>query len=100
MIKVAYVTKDAKFVSLLVEGHAEYAKKGEDLVCAGVSAIAIGGLNSLAVPEDFEIEVNDAHVSVKAKKTISKHDEIVLETILTQVETIADSYPKFVEVKK
>ncbi|MCX5775637.1 MAG: ribosomal-processing cysteine protease Prp [Firmicutes bacterium] len=100
MIKVTYVTNNGKFVSLLVEGHAQFAKKGEDLVCAGVSAIAIGGLNALTAPDDFEIEVNEAHVSVKATKAITNHDEIVLQSVLIQLETVADSYPKFVKINK
>lgn len=98
MIKVTYVTNNGKFVSFLVEGHAQFAKKGEDLVCAGVSAIAIGGLNALTAPDDFEIEVNDAHVSVKALKEIKSHDEIVLQSVLIQLETVAESYPKFVKI--
>lgn len=44
-----------------VYGHAEYARKGEDIVCAGVSAImqaAVLGL--LAISEDYPLHVEVA----------------------------------------
>ncbi len=100
MIKVTFAAQKEVFVSLTVEGHAQYAKKGEDLVCAGVSAVSIGGLNALENPDVFDIEVTDALISVKAKTTITQHDEIVLRTILEQLETIEESYPENVKVTK
>ena len=100
MIKVAFVSQKDHFVSLTVEGHAHYAKKGEDLVCAGVSAVSIGGLNALENPDAFDIEVSDALITVKAKTSISNHDEIVLHTILEQLESIEESYPDNVKVTK
>jgi uncharacterized protein YsxB (DUF464 family) len=47
MIKVLITHKtDGSFVSLEAKGHANSAPKGEDLVCAAVSGIVLGGLNS------------------------------------------------------
>ncbi len=100
MIKVTFVSQKEAFVSLTVEGHAQYAKKGEDLVCAGVSAVSIGGLNALENPDAFDIEVTDALITVKARTSISNHDAIVLHTILEQLESIEESYPAYVKVSK
>ncbi|CAG8829598.1 3770_t:CDS:1, partial [Gigaspora rosea] len=43
--------------AILVEGHAGYQKKGQDIVCAAISAITNGTINFLAThyPQDCQI---------------------------------------------
>ena len=41
--------------SLTVKGHAGYAERGKDIVCAAVSALAQGLVHSLSVLTDDEI---------------------------------------------
>lgn len=40
-------TADGKIHGYTVSGHAGFAEKGEDLVCAGISAVTFTGLNAL-----------------------------------------------------
>ena len=47
MIKVNIEKNNAKITSLKVSGHSNYDEKGKDIVCAGVSAVVVGGINSL-----------------------------------------------------
>ena len=48
MIKVTiYKTERQEYVGFDMEGHAGYAEAGEDIVCAGVSALVINALNSI-----------------------------------------------------
>ena len=97
MIKVL-IKKEEKFVSLKVTGHANSAPHGEDLVCAAVSSVITGGLNSLEHPEDFAIVLKEGNASVEAKKDVSSHDEVVLETIITGLKTIAEGNDKFITI--
>ena len=73
-------------------------KKGHDLVCAGVSAVIMGGLNGLENHENFIIDVKDGYVSLIAKSLPSKRDEIVLATITTSLLTIEQSYRKYIKI--
>ena len=99
MIKVLIKQEEKKFVSLEVKGHANSAPHGEDLVCSAVSAILTGGLNSLTNPKDFDIKLEEGNAYVKVKNSISSHDEVVLETIITSLKTIEESYGKFIQIK-
>ena len=99
MIKVLIKKEEKKFVSLEVKGHAKSADQGQDLVCAGVSSVLTGGLNSLENPQDFDIELSEGYCSVVAKNSVSSHDGVVLETIITSLKTIEESYGKFIQIK-
>ena len=47
MIKVVIEKNNSKIISFEVSGHSNYDEKGKDIVCAGVSAIVVGGINAL-----------------------------------------------------
>lgn len=83
---------------LEISGHANYDEYGKDIICAGVSAVAIGALNNLDVNK-YAIEVKEGLVKVEVIDEISNHDKIVLETLIIQLQTIRESYPKFIKIK-
>lgn len=91
-IKIEYLK--GKFSSLYIKGHSD-----DNLVCAGVSSILVGGLNNLET-KNYDISIAEGDSYCKSKKEISLHDETVLETIIIQLETIAQSYKKEVKLKK
>ena len=99
MIKVLINQEEKKFKSLEVKGHANSAPHGEDLICAAVSSILTGGLNNLQNPKDFVLKLDEGYAYVEAKDSISSHDEVVLETIITSLKTIEESYGKFIQIK-
>lgn len=100
MIKVKAVIPDEKFQSLRVKGHADFAPGGKDLVCAGVSAVVVGGINALKYPNSFEIyqESGLAVIKLKPKEEITNYDAVVINTMLEQLETIANSYGDYITV--
>ena len=100
MIKVLIKNEGNKFLSLEVKGHANSAPHGEDLVCAGVSTVLTGGFNSLEKPQDFEIELKEGYAFLEKKNDISFHDEVVIETIITSLETIKENYGKFIQIQR
>ena len=98
MIKIEATRKDGKIVNLTVKGHANSAPKGEDLVCAAVSSILVGGCNALSQPNCFAIKLNSGDASIVEKSTANEHDYEVLETILIQLKTVEESSKKFLQV--
>lgn len=96
-VNVEFIGNEVK--EILVSGHANFAKYGQDLVCAGVSAIVMGGINALEkFQQNIEIIQEENCLGVKVIKP--HHDiEIILQTILTQLETIAASYQKNIKIK-
>ncbi len=99
MIKVLIKQEENKFKSLEVKGHAKSGDAGNDLVCAGVSSVITGGLNNLKNPQSFDIILDEGHARIEAFNSISSHDEVVIETIITGLKTIEESYGKFIQIK-
>lgn len=100
MISVIVELSNNDINSLLVSGHANYDKYGKDIVCAGVSAIVVGGINAL---EEYlaNIEIiNEKNLLgvkiIKSNETI----QTIMKTIIIQLETIQESYEKFIKIEK
>lgn len=95
-VNVSFIGK--KISELIVSGHANYDKYGQDLVCAGVSAIMFGGLNALESEISFIEIINQENKLGVIVNQGNDKIEIILETILTQLKTIAESYPKNIKI--
>ena len=97
-VNVTFMGKEVK--SLTVSGHANYDKYGKDIVCAGVSAVVTGGINAL------ESEIDNIKVINEDNKLgveiINSNDkiQIILNTILEQLQTIENSYKKYIKITK
>lgn len=101
MIKVTYETENSQIASLEIKGHAHSAEPGKDLVCSAVSAVTFGGLNALRnTSKTLHIEVNEGYVLITKTGEMLHEDEIVMQTILTQLETISRDYPKYVKISR
>ena len=100
MIKVSIEKNNTKIVSLEVSGHSNYDEKGKDIVCAGVSAIVVGGLNALLNEDktsiDYKCKEGYAYVFVKNIDNVNIN--MILDVITTQLYTIEESYPKFIKI--
>ena len=99
MIKVVIEKNNSKIVSLEVSGHSNYDEKGRDIVCAGVSAIVVGGINALINENKkaIEYECKEGYAKVLVKN-IDSNIEMILDVISTQLYTVEESYPKFIKI--
>ncbi len=91
MIKIQVTYHSHSFVNLISSGHAKFAEEGKDIVCAAVSAILQGGVQALKDNENsYSLTMKKGYLELKRiASNMSEHDEIVIETILTQLESIA-----------
>lgn len=97
-VNVTFIGNDVK--SLIVSGHANYDKYGKDIVCAGVSAVVTGGINALeSQVSNIEIISKENELGVKVINS-NEYIQIVLKTILIQLETIESSYKKYIKITK
>lgn len=92
---------------LIIEGHAGCGVKGEDIVCAAVSALAFTLLNCL---DDEEAQgnvklkrrvVRDGYFCIEAH-ALGGSDEkigIITDTVLTGLYAVADEYPEYVKTE-
>lgn len=105
-IAVHVQTKDSNYDLIVVSGHAdENESYNEDdlyqLVCAQVSAVSVGILNSidLQCPDSCDLHMEDGYVSIRVKES-SDQLETILKTFVIQLETIENTNKNYVEIKK
>ena len=98
MIKVKVEKEKGYFKKISILGHAMYDEYGKDIVCSAVSAISIGALNALRNIENYAITQKEGLVIIESKNESSYEDNIILQTMLTQLKTIEQSYPKFIQI--
>ena len=97
MIRVSIISSGEIVNGLEVKGHANFAEHGKDLVCAGVSCIITGGFNALNKEDVEEITLEEGYAKVVVKPESKSID--VINVILIQLQTIQESYPKFIKIK-
>ena len=98
MIKITASRKNGKIINLTVKGHANSAPHGEDLVCAAVSSILVGGCNALSQPNCFAIKLDSGDASVTEISHANEHDYEVLEVMLVQFKSVEETSAKFLKV--
>ena len=100
MIKISVrYTSTGEFISLTSMGHANSAPHGEDLICAAVSGILLGGINALK-GKNFTLksDENKGIIELCNIGKMDKHDEIVIETIIAQLQSVSRDNPKYLKI--
>lgn len=98
MITATIFNKNEHIVGVQLEGHAEYDRKGKDIVCSAVSILYINLVNSLESFTDDEKEVNGSE-KINFQNVILKHmpsekAELLFESFLLGLTTIEKKYGK------
>lgn len=103
MVLVTVNLCDHKISKITIRGHADSVNDDAqyDMVCAEVSAVSVGVLNSIdeICGEDCcDIVMESGNVEISVKKS-SSDLQIILRTLKIQLETIAYSNKAFIKVK-
>jgi len=96
--------QDPKIEAYQVEGHAEFDVPGKDLVCAAVSAIAVGTVNSIetltGVVPGTEMEKGwlDVILPLDAEPARMAQVQTIIESMIVMLHTIASSYSDYIAI--
>ena len=98
MITVTVFNKQDKIVGVQLEGHAEFGKKGRDIVCSAVSILYINLVNSLESFTEDEKELNGS-TKINFQNVILKHlpsekAELLFQSFILGITTIEQKYGK------
>ena len=101
MITIQIENRNQQVVGLHISGHAGSAEYGKDLVCAGVSSIAVGLLNAIDIManDTCTLSMSQGDVSIHVN-TITTENQMVLKTGVIQLETIESQNKEFIRIKK
>ena len=98
---IFYENSDKQMIGFDVNGHAGYAKKGKDLVCAAVSTLVINTVNSLETISDTDIKYEQSP-SGRIRLNLMSPADIKAETLLGALEigisTLQSEYGQYLRV--
>lgn len=96
MITVNMTTNTIK-----VRGHANYAPHGQDIVCAGVTALTQTLVESLETLTGNEIkyDMSPGRVDIEIKDP-DEDAQLLMDSFLVGVYMIADEFPEYVRVEE
>lgn len=107
MINVEIFYHDSVIKGFVIQGHANMAEKGQDIVCASVSVLgqtAVLGLNScLSEPPNWHID-EEGYMECWIPEGISspnlEKSQIIFHTIELGLLSIEESYEQYLKVIK
>lgn len=101
VVQVRVQKQQKQLKKLSISGHAGEVPAGENLVCAGVSSVVVGLLNAIdeLANGSCEISVSDEITEIVVLKP-TKDLDIILNTGIIQLKTIAEGYPKLIKIKE
>ncbi|PJN87387.1 ribosomal-processing cysteine protease Prp [Bacillus sp. mrc49] len=106
MIKVVFDAPQERIASFTLSGHANFAKKGSDIVCAGVSAVSFGAVNAIMSLTDVEPEIEQGKEGGYLRCTIpgnlpqesEEKVQLLLNGMLVSLQTIERDYGKYMKI--
>ena len=97
MIKITiFRNRGGEYFGFDCSGHAGYAEKGEDIVCAGVSALVINTVNSLEMftAERFTTQTDEESGQIRLQFSVSPgHDaNLLMKSLVLGLQEIQNTY--------
>lgn len=84
---------------LTVSGHAGYAPDGQDIVCAGVTALTQTLISSIRALTDEEVEVDVMKgLFILVYKDLSETSKTLIDSFFIGICKIADEFPDHVRI--
>ena len=87
---------------LTVDGHAGYAKTGNDIVCAAVSAMTINCINSIETFTEtlFYCDTNEADgmISFRITEKNGTDAQLLLKSLILGFENMESNYEEYIDL--
>lgn len=101
MIEVAIGYHNQDIKTLVVKGHANSAPYGQDLVCAGTTAIMNGAFNAFnhLTPKQVALISADNLLKIEVKTATDEVNQL-MAMLHIQLATIAEQYPKNIQIRE
>jgi len=98
MIKITIKKKDSIIYGFTSSGHAEFAKSGKDIICAGVSAIVINAINSVEKFTNDQFKLDEQQEMGKIIfdfiQSPSENSQLLMESMVLGLQGIQQNYGK------
>jgi uncharacterized protein len=105
MINITVVRNNRGFIeSFTMSGHALFAEHGQDIVCAGASAVSIGMINAIYELTGVtpEIRQDDGFLScqfpIDLSETIQEKVQLLLDGMVISLQSIEEQYEDHIKI--
>ena len=104
--KIRRESDTKRITGFRIEGHALFANRGNDIVCAGVSAVTVGTVNSVEAVAGVKLTVRmeegllHADVPKSVSETQQSSLQLLLESMVVMLQTIEESYGKHIRLEQ
>ncbi|MEH7112078.1 ribosomal-processing cysteine protease Prp [Neobacillus niacini] len=107
MINITINRNESGSIQLFeISGHAFFADRGKDIVCAGISAVSIGAINAIheitGVTPDMEIDYEEGRLRCAIPENLPVQEQekihILLEGMYFSLKTIEEEYGKHIKI--
>ena len=104
MTNITFYRKNKDIVKYIVDGHAEYSEKGEDIVCAAISALSMHTLNGLSdvVGISVGFEVREAYLECilpdNLSTEVAKSAKVLLDALYLSLDNLQKQYGKYITI--
>jgi uncharacterized protein YsxB (DUF464 family) len=108
MIQVSVTRSEQGVKEIAISGHANAAEHGKDIVCAAVSGVSFGMLNSVYALLGIQPDVQQAgqeggflrwSIHPLEDGTLQEKQQLLAESMIISLRAIAESYGKFITVR-
>lgn len=101
MIKIKVKYSDNKITNIIIDGHADYANYGKDIVCASVSSIVTTTINAIIRfnNDSIDYEEKDGFINIKIINH-TKEVDILIDNMLDLLKQLTNDYKKNIEINE
>jgi len=95
MIQVQVLKENGHYKKFMIDGHADYAEQGKDIVCAAVSVLVTNTINSIEefTNDAFTCDLKDGAIqNWEFTSHISHETELFMDSLMLGLRSIQKSY--------
>lgn len=90
---------DSYYEGFVVEGHADYAAHGQDIVCAGVSAIVIMSYMGVRGETDVELKQHHGYSRLRINGRRNMKTDTIIHAFIGAARILAKEYPSYIQIE-
>lgn len=102
MTKITVYVKDNIYSGICIAGHSGFADEGEDIVCAGISVLAINFINSVEkfTTDKFQMTENedDGIIDFQFLHMPDSDAQLLLKSLVLGLEEMEKEYNDFISL--
>lgn len=102
MISVKFFLKQNELVGFSVSGHANFAERGEDIVCSAVTSAVQMACNTVTeiVKEPAKVKVLENEITLEVTGVPSARVKAVLEGLELHLKLLQEDYKETIQLTK